>query len=91
MRNKQFWLDLVERAIKTFAQALLATLTVGVPIWDLSWIEGLGIAATATVISILTSLASGGTNGTASAIGIPPTGHQPPHPGAPGGEPAAGL
>lgn len=70
MFTRQFALDLTERAIKTFAQALIATIAVGTPIFDLAWGEGLGIAATATVVSVLTSIASVGvgTEGTASAL-----------------------
>ncbi|CAB0628211.1 holin [Corynebacterium diphtheriae] len=66
----EFWKDLTERAIKTFAQALLAVLAVGVPIWELDWSGAFGIAATATVISALTSIASisVGTQGTASVV-----------------------
>ncbi|MHC9892533.1 holin [Corynebacterium diphtheriae] len=69
----EFWKDLTERAIKTFAQALLAVLAVGVPIWELDWSGAFGIAATATVISALTSIASisVGTQGTASAVSSP--------------------
>lgn len=57
-----FWADLLERAVKTFAQALVAAIGVGaaVPIWHLGWTEALGIAATATVLSALTSIASVG-------------------------------
>lgn len=73
MRSKQFWLDLVERALKTFAQALLAVLTVGVPIWEINWAEGVGIAATAAVISALTSIVSTGKGNpaTASLVDVP--------------------
>ena len=56
----EFVKDATERALKTFSQALLAILAVGAPIWDINWTEGLGIALTATVFSILTSLASHG-------------------------------
>lgn len=63
MFTREFTLRLLERAGKTFAQALLAALTVlgvtaDVPIWHLPWGEALGIAATATVLSALTSVAS---------------------------------
>lgn len=70
MFTTTFWLDTVERAVKTFAQALIATIAVGTPIFDLAWGEGLGIAATATVVSVLTSIASTGVGdkGTASAL-----------------------
>lgn len=70
MYSKAFWLDVTERAIKTFAQSLIATLAVGTPIFDLAWTEGLGIAATATVISVLTSIASYGVGDKGSAAAI---------------------
>ncbi|QGU03089.1 hypothetical protein CKALI_11225 [Corynebacterium kalinowskii] len=60
MRSTQFWLDLAERAIKTLAQTLLAWLVVDQTIWELDWQQGLGVAATATVASILGSIASAG-------------------------------
>lgn len=73
MWTTEFWKDAAERAIKTFAQALIATIAVGTPIFDLAWGEGLGIAATATVVSILTSIASigAGDAGTASLVATP--------------------
>ena len=74
MRTKEFWLDLLERALKTFAQTLVAVIPVGAVLWEIPWTDGLGIAATATVISVLTSIASGGANGTASAVGVSPRG-----------------
>lgn len=68
MFTRAFWKDALERALKTLAQALVATLLVGVPLWSIDWIEVLGIGLTAAVISLLTSLASGGlgNKGTAS-------------------------
>lgn len=67
--TREFAVDAIERAVKTFAQALLAVLAIGTPLWEIPWTEALGIAATATVISVLTSLASAGlgAKGTASA------------------------
>ncbi|QRV71406.1 holin [Corynebacterium phage CL31] len=73
MLNKSFWSDLVERAIKTFAQTLLAVLAVGVPIWEMDWVSALGLAAGTTVLSVLTSIASAGAgnHGTASLMSVP--------------------
>jgi hypothetical protein len=46
-----------DRAIKTFAQVLVSTLTVGVGIFDINWKGALGLTATAVLISVLTSIA----------------------------------
>lgn len=67
MRTKTFWIDTLERAVKTFAQALLAVLVVGVPVWEIDWLGALGIALTATIMSVLTSIASGATGDPATA------------------------
>lgn len=45
------------RAIKTFAQTLLATIPVGITIAEVDWCACLGMAALAAVLSLLTSLA----------------------------------
>lgn len=45
------------RAVKTFAQALVACIPVGVAINEIGWLQALGISATAAVLSLLTSLA----------------------------------
>ena len=52
-----FWTGAIERAVKTFAQTLAAALTAGVAITEIDWQGGLAIAGTATVLSLLTSLA----------------------------------
>ncbi|MCD4549667.1 holin [Schaalia sp. lx-260] len=52
-----FWLGVSERAIKTAAQALLAVLTTGTVVWGLDWGQAVGLAATAALISVLTSIA----------------------------------
>lgn len=63
-----FWKDAFERAVKTFAQSLLATLTLsGVDVVHLDWGQTLSVAATATVISVLTSLLSAGVANTGTA------------------------
>lgn len=45
------------RAVKTFAQTLLATIPVGINIAEVEWTMCLGVAALAALLSILTSLA----------------------------------
>ena len=52
-----FWSGVRDRAIETFAQVLVGSLTVGVGILDIDWRGALGLTATATLISILTSIA----------------------------------
>lgn len=47
-----------ERALKTFAQALIAVFAAGVTILDIDWVQGLAVAGTAALLSILTSIAS---------------------------------
>lgn len=68
--TRTFLIDLAERAGKTFAQALVAVLTVQgmVGILDVDWPRALSVAALAALISALTSVASYkvGASGTAS-------------------------
>jgi hypothetical protein len=47
-----------ERALKTFAQALVAVFAAGVTILDIDWIQSVAIAGTAALLSVLTSVAS---------------------------------
>lgn len=55
--TKAFWSYAGERAIKTFAQTVLATVgTTAVGITDLDWVGIVSVALTATVMSILTSV-----------------------------------
>lgn len=72
MFTVSFWKDTAERVVKTFAQALVAVLAVGTPIFDIDWGQGLGVAATAAVASLLTSIASIGAadKGTASLVSV---------------------
>ena len=60
MWTLNFWKDASERAIKTAAQTAGGVLIIGTPIWEVDWAAGLGITATATVLSLLTSIASSG-------------------------------
>lgn len=51
---------MAERAIKTFAQAMIGALGAGATgLIGVDWLQALSIAGFATVVSILTSLASG--------------------------------
>ena len=45
------------RAVKTFAQTLLATIPVGISVAEVEWTACLGVAALAAILSLLTSLA----------------------------------
>ena len=62
MFTSLFWKDTAERAVKTFAQALLALFVVApnTPVLAFDWPSALGLAATAVVISVLTSVVSAG-------------------------------
>lgn len=61
MWTKQFWVDAAERAIRTFAQALIAILGAGaVNILTVDWVQALSVGAGAAILSILTSIASSG-------------------------------
>lgn len=61
MWTKEFWQATAERAIKTFAQTLASLLTgSAVGILDADWGQSASVAAMATFLSILTSVASSG-------------------------------
>ena len=66
MFDIDFWKASAERAIKTFIQVLLAGLgTAQVGIMDLAWEQSLSLAASAAVLSLLTSLGSANLGGKA--------------------------
>jgi len=58
MFTKAFWAGALERALKTFAQSLVAALSVGTGLLHVDWTTALDVAAGATVLSVLTSLAT---------------------------------
>ena len=61
MWTRAFWASAGERAVKTFAQALVPILAAdGASLLSIDWPTSLGLAATAAVLSVLTSIASAG-------------------------------
>ena len=63
-----FWKAATERAVKTAAQTLVLLIGAGtVGITALNWPELLGLAGTAALLSVLTSVVSGATDGNPSA------------------------
>lgn len=59
MWTKTFWKQALERAIKTFAQAVLALLTGdGLGIVDVDWATVVSVGALAALASVLTSIVS---------------------------------
>ena len=56
---KQLLKDIAERAVKTFAQSLVAVGLAGATdLLSVDWVNALSIAGLATLVSILTSIAS---------------------------------
>jgi hypothetical protein len=61
MWTRAFWKATAERAVKTFAQALLAVMTAdGFGLLDADWPARLSAAGLAAVLSLLTSIGSAG-------------------------------
>ncbi len=63
MWNRSFWKQTFERAIKTFAQSLTASLVVFTGLWDVDWSASWSAAGLATLLSVLTSVGSGSATG----------------------------
>lgn len=55
---KKFWRAAGIRALRTFAQALIPMIPVGIAITQVDWVMVLEVAASAAVLSIITSLAT---------------------------------
>lgn len=58
--SRGFALAAGERAIKTFAQTLVALFAAGTTILNIDWMQALAVAGTAALLSVLTSVASNG-------------------------------
>jgi hypothetical protein len=67
----KYWLAVLERAVKTFAQTTLALwgADVGLNAIELNWKNTLGTAALAAGLSVLTSLASTGFGSSGPSVG----------------------
>ncbi|WP_298445913.1 holin [Gordonia sp. (in: high G+C Gram-positive bacteria)] len=57
MWTKRFWQDLADRAVRTFAQALLGVFVAGQTVMTISWPAVLATAGTAAAVSVITSIA----------------------------------
>ena len=66
MWTSAFWKATLERAVKTFAQTAAGSFLVGAGLLDVDWEACLSVSGAATVLSILTSVASAGTGGDGS-------------------------
>jgi hypothetical protein len=70
MFTAAFWRATAERAVKTFAQTLVALLSAGAfNVLKAEWQESLGVAAGAAVLSVLTSIASAGVGNSGPSLG----------------------
>lgn len=58
LTDRRFWVEALDRAVRTFAQALAALLVGdGVGVTDVDWLGALSVAGLAAVVSVLTSVA----------------------------------
>lgn len=55
--TKVWWKAAAIRAVKTFAQAMLATISVGQTFAEVTWLNACSVAGVAALISVLTSIA----------------------------------
>lgn len=62
MNRRQFWVSSAERALKTFAQSVVAVFLgdQALNVLNADWGDTFAVAATATLLSFLTSIASSG-------------------------------
>lgn len=59
--DKEFWVDALERAIRTACQtALSAGIVGGVGLFEVDWLNACSVALVAAIASVLTSVASSG-------------------------------
>ena len=69
LTDKTFWIDTVERAVKTFAQAAVAVLTSNVVgLLDVDFVTLASVSGLAALVSVLTSIASGQVGGKGASL-----------------------
>ena len=59
MTTWQFWKAALIRALRTFAQALIAVIGTAALLEQIAWLEALSAAGLAALLSLLTSIATG--------------------------------
>ena len=59
MTKWKFWQAALVRALRTFAQALIAVIGTSVLLEQVRWLEALSAAGLAALLSLLTSIATG--------------------------------
>lgn len=52
MTTKKFWIDLIERCIATFAEAMLGFLTVGMALNEIDWLMALSVSGVAVMVTV---------------------------------------
>jgi len=68
MLTLAFWSDTFERALRTFAQGMLGTVTAGgIGILDVDWGQAASIGGLAAAVSVLTSVVASGVGEKGSA------------------------
>lgn len=68
--TKVFWFATAERAVKTFAQTLVAVLSAGqLGLFEVAWVKATSTAALGAVMSVLTSVGSARTAGDGPSLG----------------------
>lgn len=59
LATKEFWTAAAERAVKTFAQTVVALIgTAAIGVLDVDWVQTVSAAALAALLSVLTSVGS---------------------------------
>lgn len=70
MFTTAFWMAALERAVKTFAQAVLALFSAdGLGVLDVDWGQAASVGAMGAILSVLTSIVSSGVGGQGPSLG----------------------